>query len=100
MPRAASDADNSLRFPPPPLRVRSRFERRSAAGFRMENVATRDAGEDWRRFDVTAIPSKDSTPHLDRFLSEVTTTAGGHTPRRLLDIGCGAGRLSKRLYGS
>jgi len=64
----------------------------------MENVAKRDAGEDWRRFDVTAIPSKDSTPHLDRFLSEVTTTAVGHAPRRLLDIGCGDGRLSKRLH--
>ena len=85
-------------FPPPPLRVRCRFERRSAASFRVENVAKRDAGEDWRRFDVTAIPSKDSTPHLDRFLSEVTTTAVGHAPRRLLDIGCGDGRLAKRLY--
>lgn len=61
-------------------------------------MAKRDAGEDWRRFDVTAIPSKDSTPHLDRFLSEVTTTALGHAPRRLLDIGCGDGRLSKRLH--
>ena len=61
-------------------------------------MAKRDAGEDWRRFDVTAIPSKDSTPQLDRFLSEVTTTAAGHAPQRLLDIGCGDGRLSKRLY--
>ncbi len=64
----------------------------------MVHVAKRDAGEDWRRFEVTAIPSKDSTPHLDRFLSEVTTTAVGHAPRRLLDIGCGDGRLAKRLY--
>ena len=61
-------------------------------------MAKRDAGEDWRRFDVTAIPSKDSTPQLDRFLAEVTETAVGHAPQRLLDIGCGDGRLSKRLY--
>ena len=58
----------------------------------------RDAREDWRRFDATAIPSKASTPHLDRFLSDVAATAAGQPPLSLLDIGCGDGWLAKRLH--
>jgi SAM-dependent methyltransferase len=58
----------------------------------------RDAREDWRRFDAGTIPSKDSTPQLDRFLSAVRETAPGTAPRTLLDVGCGTGRLGTRLH--
>jgi SAM-dependent methyltransferase len=57
----------------------------------------RDPRDDWRRFDAAAIPSKDSTPLLDAFLHEVTTAASGR-PLALLDVGCGSGRLSRRLF--
>ena len=57
----------------------------------------RDPRDDWRRFDAAAIPSKDSTPHLDSFLHEVKTEAAGR-PLMLLDVGCGSGRLSWRLF--
>ena len=69
-----------------------------ACAFRMKNVTHRDAREDWRRFDATAIPSKASTPHLDRFLADLAATAAGQPPLSLLDIGCGDGRLTKRLH--
>ena len=69
-----------------------------AGAFRMKNVTHRDAREDWRRFDATAIPSKASTPHLDRFLAEVAASAAGQPPLALLDIGCGDGRLTKQLH--
>lgn len=58
----------------------------------------RDARADWRRFDAGAIPSKESTPHLDKFLTEVAASAVGHAPLSLLDIGCGDGRLAKRMH--
>ena len=61
-------------------------------------MAVRDAREDWRGFDVGNIPTKESTPHLDRFLSALKTTAPGHATPALLDVGCGDGRLAKRLY--
>ena len=57
----------------------------------------RDARDDWRRFDATRIPSKDSTPHLDRFLRSVQEAATGGSPLALLDVGCGSGRLAQRL---
>jgi len=57
----------------------------------------RDARDDWRRFSADAIPSKDSTPHLDAFLDAITTAANG-TPLTLLDVGCGNGRLSRRIF--
>ncbi len=57
----------------------------------------RDPRDDWRRFNAAAIPSKDSTPLLDAFLHEVTTAASGR-PLVLLDVGCGSGRLSRRLF--
>ena len=57
----------------------------------------RDPRDDWRRFDAAAIPSKDSTPNLDSFLHEVKTEAAGR-PLMLLDVGCGSGRLSRRLF--
>ena len=66
--------------------------------FRMKNVTHRDAREDWRRFDAAAIPTKESTPHLDRFLADVAATAAGQPPLALLDVGCGDGRLTKRLH--
>lgn len=64
----------------------------------VEYVTNRDAREDWRRFDAAAIPSKESTPHLDRFLADLAATAAGQPPLALLDIGCGDGRLTKRLH--
>jgi SAM-dependent methyltransferase len=57
----------------------------------------RDPREDWRRFDVGAIPSKRSTPHLDRFLAD-HEAAAGHAPPTLLDVGCGDGRLAGRMH--
>lgn len=61
-------------------------------------MAVRDAREDWRLFDVGSIPTKASTPHLDRFLTGQTPAAPGHAPPSLLDVGCGDGRLGGRLY--
>ena len=58
----------------------------------------RDARDDWRRFDATRIPSKDATPHLDRFLRSVQDAATGGPPLALLDVGCGDGRLSGRMH--
>ena len=60
-------------------------------------TAMRDARDDWRRFDAEAIPSKESTPQLDAFLTAVADEAGG-SPLALLDVGCGSGRLSRRIY--
>lgn len=56
----------------------------------------RDAPDDWRRFDAESIPTKESTPHLDAFLRALLPAAPHH-PLALLDVGCGSGRLSKRL---
>jgi SAM-dependent methyltransferase len=62
------------------------------------HMAMRDAREDWRRFDAEKIPSKASTPQLDRFLAAVREAAPETPPLALLDVGCGAGRLGRRLY--
>ena len=56
----------------------------------------RDARDDWRRFDAASIPSKDATPHLDAFVDAATTTGQGTLA--ILDVGCGSGRLSRRLF--
>ncbi len=56
----------------------------------------RDAGDDWRCFDAAAIPTKVSTPQLDAFVDAVAT-AGQGAPLAILDVGCGSGRLSRRL---
>jgi SAM-dependent methyltransferase len=61
-------------------------------------MSVRDARADWRRFDVGSIPSKDSTPHLDAFLSTVMPAARAVPPPVLLDVGCGTGQLGVRLY--
>jgi SAM-dependent methyltransferase len=61
-------------------------------------MAVRDAREDWRLFDVGSIPTKASTPHLDRFLAGLPPAAADRAPPALLDVGCGDGRLGKRLY--
>jgi len=57
----------------------------------------RDARDDWRRFDAAAIPTKHSTPHLDALLREMQT-AEARRPLALLDVGCGSGELSRRLF--
>lgn len=57
---------------------------------------SRDAREDWRRFAPGAIPTKEATPQLDAFLAAAAATAPG-APLTLLDVGCGAGRLSRRI---
>lgn len=57
----------------------------------------RDARDDWRTYDVGAIPTKDSTPHLDQFLEALPTPLPANRPRTLLDVGCGNGRLALRL---
>ena len=59
---------------------------------------TRDASEDWRRFDAGRIPSKLATPQLDRFLATVLETAPANPPLTLLDVGSGTGRLARRMY--
>lgn len=56
----------------------------------------RDAIDDWRRFDPAAIPSKEATPRLDRFLAELPLGPAGR-PRTLLDVGCGIGRIAVRM---
>ena len=61
-------------------------------------MAIRDAGEDWRHFDAGSIPSKDSTPELDRFVARVRQGVAGAAPLELLDVGCGTGRLARRLF--
>lgn len=60
----------------------------------------RDAREDWRRFDAGMIPSKAATPKLDTFLSGIRQAAGGAPPLEVLDVGCGTGRLARRLHES
>ena len=57
----------------------------------------RDARDDWRRFDAGAIPTKESTPRLDSLLQAVKNETVGQ-PLTLLDVGCGSGRLSRRLF--
>ena len=56
-----------------------------------------DPRDDWRRFVPSAIPTKDSTPHLDAFV-EAAAAAGQGRPLALLDVGCGSGRLSRRFF--
>ena len=58
----------------------------------------RDAREDWRRFDAGMIPSKDATPNLDGFLATMMAADASKPPRVVLDVGCGGGRLARRLY--
>lgn len=55
------------------------------------------ARDDWRRFDAARIPSKSSTPRLDRFLSGLLDTLPADPPPTLLDVGCGTGHLARRL---
>jgi SAM-dependent methyltransferase len=61
-------------------------------------MAMRNATDDWRYFDAGKIPTKASTPHLDRLLAQIGAAADHGGPIALLDVGCGDGRLSKRLY--
>lgn len=60
-------------------------------------MPSRDARDDWRRFDAGTIPSKEATPRLDRFLAALPAAAAGPAPA-LLDVGCGAGRLARRMH--
>jgi SAM-dependent methyltransferase len=61
-------------------------------------MTRRDAGEDWRAFPAGSIPSKASTPQLDRFLEGLRPQAAAARPPTLLDVGCGTGRLARRLF--
>jgi SAM-dependent methyltransferase len=61
-------------------------------------MARRDAGEDWRAFPAGSIPSKASTPQLDRYLEGLRPQAAAARPPTLLDVGCGTGRLARRLF--
>lgn len=58
----------------------------------------RDAREDWRRFDAGRIPSKTATPRLDAFVATVQAADPARRPPSLLDVGCGTGGISRRLY--
>jgi len=62
-------------------------------------MSSRDAREDWRRFDAGTIPSKEATPRLDRFLAALpAAAAAAGTVPVLLDVGCGTGRLARRMH--
>jgi SAM-dependent methyltransferase len=61
-------------------------------------MTMRNAGDDWRRYPAGAIPSKASTPHLDRFLEGLEPRGVAAEPMTLLDVGCGTGRIAKRLF--
>ncbi len=52
---------------------------------------TRDSRGDWASYTPEQIPTKKDVPELEVFLSEVGS--GG----RLLDLGCGSGRISEAL---
>lgn len=60
-------------------------------------MTMRDAREDWRRFAAATIPTKASTPHLDRFLRTARNVVP-RDPPALLDMGCGTGGLAARLH--
>lgn len=57
----------------------------------------RDPRDDWRAYDPDSIPTKDSTPQLDRFLDALADDPARSRPRTLIDVGCGNGRLALRL---
>ena len=61
-------------------------------------MAMRNAGDDWRAFPAGSIPSKAATPHLDNFLEGLRPQAAVSRPPTLLDVGCGTGRLARRLF--
>lgn len=59
----------------------------------------RDARDDWRRYDPASIPGKGATPQLDAFLAGILERRPERPPW-LLDVGCGTGRLARRLFAA
>lgn len=55
---------------------------------------SRDSREDWSRFDVASIPTKNDLSLLESWLDSLPVSG---KPRKLLDLGCGVGRVSARL---
>lgn len=54
---------------------------------------TRDPRRDWASYEPESIPSKSDLPELEHFLERVPR------PCRVLDLGCGSGRVSQLLEG-
>jgi SAM-dependent methyltransferase len=54
------------------------------------------AREDWARFEPQAIPTKTELGALEAWLDGVRPREAG--PPRLLDLGCGVGAVSRRLF--
>ncbi len=52
--------------------------------------------EDWARFEPTAIPTKTELGELEAWLDGIRPGKAG--PAHLLDLGCGAGAVSRRVY--
>jgi len=55
-------------------------------------MTTRDSRRDWASYEPGRIPTKTEIPELEAFLDDVGPARG-----RLLDLGCGSGRISRIL---